>query len=498
MTSRRAFLKAAVVAAGASVLAACAPKASPGGDTQVAGSTPISAPNETQIVLQAPTAVSVPTAVSAPTGLPAAAVMDVWFNIDIPDLNVYDPNLPKGTDWAARGLGHTMFVPWQARHPGVTMKITGHGWDFELRQNQLAALAAGLIPDVTYGEAYVSEFVQMGVYSPVSNDVAKLFADASTRAALLDGRYYGLPKMSGANVLFVNLDTVSAAGGDPARLPATWEELLTLAQAISKNNKSAKWGNTAYWNAIPSGDSYGDALRILHWFNQNDAPLGSDLGVPSANAPKAAETWDFLNQLLATSSKNVLLSADADPTQLFIDGVIGLMPGWSADALYISFAGEPGPNMAAIPFPVPPGGHPATIVVGNDIMSPLKNGPNPELAINLTEETVSDPDAQAFIPQNVGNWIPALKSLLEQYPTYDRLDGFLTVAARKAARVTMRALLEGGGGPLPGWPRNGTRIWAAWNSAFVRIWDRNLGQAAIQTELDALQTKIEDLLARPA
>ncbi len=494
MISRRAFLKAAAVAAGAGVLAACgpsaAPSAPPGGKTEVAGSTQTSAPKVTEIVPQAPTTIPVP------SRTPDPAVLDVWFNTDIPDLNSFDLNSKdKGIEWAYRGLGQAMFVPWLARHPGVTMKITQHGWEFELRQNQLAALAAGVIPDVTYGEGYVSEFVQRGVYSPVSNDAAKLFADASTRVAFKDGRYYGLPKTSGAEVLLINLNKVSAAGGDPANLPATWEELLTLAQAISKNNKSAKWGNTAYWAPLPSGDSYGSALRLLQWFNQNDAPLGSDLGVPSANAPKAAETWDFQNQLLATSSKDMLLKGDADLgyTQLFIDGVIGLMPGWSPDGLFI---GDATP-MAAIPFPVPPGGHPATIVVGNDIMSPLKNGKNPDLAINLTEESVSDPDAQAFMGENAF-WIPALKSLLEQHATYDRLGGFTTEPAKQVARVTMQALLEGGGGPLPGWPRNGSRIWAAWTTAFLRIWNGNLGLAAIQIELDALQKKIEGLLASPA
>jgi ABC-type glycerol-3-phosphate transport system substrate-binding protein len=494
MTSRRAFIKAAAIAAGAGVLAACAPNASQSGSTQAAISTPTSAPKVTEVISQAPTAVPVP------TGLPEPAVLDVWFNLDIPDLNV-PANKEDHWDRVYGGLARTMFVPWLARHPGVTMEITQHGWDVDLRQNQIAALAAGIVPDVTYGEAYVSEFVQLGVFSPISNDVANLFADASTRVAFKDGHYYGLPKTSGANVLFVNLDVVSAAGGDPARLPATWEELVTLAQAISKINKSDKWGNTAYFNFIPRGDSYGEALRIMHWFNQNDAPLGSDLGVPSANAPNATATWDFLNQLLATSSRDFLLNGavDAGPIQLFIDGVIGLMPGWSSDGFFIGATAQElkvNINMAAIPFPVPPGGHPATIVVGNDIMSPLKNGQNPDLAINLIEEAVSDPDAQAFMGENAF-WIPALKSLLEQHATYDRLDGYLTESAKQTARVTMQALLEGGGGPLPGWPRNGSSIWAAWNSAFLRIWDGDLGLAAIQTEMDALQIEIEGLLASP-
>ena len=48
-------------------------------------------------------------------------------------------------------------------------------------------------------------------------------------------------------------------------------------QAITKINADAKWGNNCYFTYGPDPNTYGTAMRILHWFNQNDAPLGSDL-----------------------------------------------------------------------------------------------------------------------------------------------------------------------------------------------------------------------------
>jgi hypothetical protein len=60
----------------------------------------------------------------------------------------------------------------------------------------------------------------------------------------------------------------------------------------------------------------------------------------------------------------------------------------------------------------------------------------------------------------------------------------------------MKALLEGGAGPLPGWPKNGSRIWAEWNNTYQRIWKGKLQAAEIQTELDNLQTSIEDLVRK--
>lgn len=114
----------------------------------------------------------------------------------------------------------------------------------------------------------------------------------------------------------------------------------------------------------------------------------------------------------------------------------------------------------------------------------------------LVEETNTNPTTQAWLAANAGIWIPALKSLLEQYETYDDLGGYGTDTAKDIVRITMKTLLDGGAGPLPGWPKNGTRIWTAWNDMYGRIWKDKLNEAAIQAELDTLQTTIEGLVAR--
>jgi maltose-binding protein MalE len=473
--SRRDFIKAAGFAAGAGLLAACAPQPT---------ATPVAA---TQGV--------------SPTAAPENVELDVWWNTDVPDLAALanwsqDPEneyFQKNWNWG--GLAFTKFMPFVEAHPGVSLKITTHSWDWDLRQNQLMGLAAGIIPDTTYGEAYVNEFVQLGVFSPVSSAAAQQFADGSIRGATKDGQVYGLPKSSGADVLFVNLDKVEAAGMDPAALPTDWEGLVALSQAISEVNSNDKWGNTSYYTYGPDPNTYGTAMRVLHWFNQNNAPLGSDLGVPSANAPGAADTWVFHNDLMWTSTENLILQAEGEGGSglLFNEGVIAIKPGWNNDATSV---GEANVNAVAIPFPTPPGGKPATIVIGNDIESPLKGGKNPELAIALIEETVTNPEAQAWLANNAGIWIPALKSLLEQYETYDQLGGYKTDGAKSMVRVTMQTLLEGGAGPLPGWPKNGSRIWSEWNNAYLRIWQNKLGKDEIQAELDTLQTTLEGLVAK--
>jgi ABC-type glycerol-3-phosphate transport system substrate-binding protein len=359
------------------------------------------------------------------------------------------------------------------------------------------ALAAGITMDTTYGEAYVCEFVALDVLAPVSKAVGDLFAEGAARMAIKDGQYYGLPETSGANALFINLDSVEKAGLDPTALPTTWDELLTMANAISEANEDPKWGKNAYFTYAPAQENFGIGLRVLHWFDQNNAPLGSDLGVPSANVPGAADTWVFHNDLMYSSQVDTILNLDASgevgSAEALNQGIIALKAGWSNDGTTV---GNADANVVAVPYPTPPGGHPASVVIGNQVNSPMKNAPHRDLAIALIEESVNNEEAQVFLPDNAGIWIPALKSMLEQWETFDRLGGYASEKAKDIVRVTMKVLLDGGAAPLPGWPKNGGRIWNAWNDSFSRIWRGRLDKDEIQAELDTLQTTIEGLVRK--
>jgi ABC-type glycerol-3-phosphate transport system substrate-binding protein len=493
--TRRDFIKVAGATLGTSLLAACTP--------QVVTQVVTSVVNQTSVVKETSIVNQVITATPAPTNTPEPAVLDIWWNTNLDDLTTAewnnDPNDPVfKKQWYWGGLGRLKYRPFLAKHPGVTLKITTHSWDSDLRTNQLLALASGQPPDTTYGEAYVNEFVQLGVYAELDATAAALFPAGPCAGATVDGKVYGFPKSTGADVLFINLDKVTEAGGDVSKLPTTWDELVTLAQLISKKNSSAKWGNTAYYTYGPGGTSYGQAMRILHWFNQNNAALADANNAPQANLAASTDTWLFHNQLMWTSTYNLINQAESEggSGQLFNDGVIALKPGWNNDATSV---GNGKINGTAVPFPTPPGGKPATIVIGNDMESAFKSSKNLDLAKAVVTESTTDETAQAFLAgtKGCGIWIPALKSLLSQFATYDKLDGYGTDTAKKMVRVTMSQALDGGAGPVPGWKKNGVDIWTEWNACYGRILGSKapgMAKEDVQKQLDALQAYITSRL----
>jgi len=149
--------------------------------------------------------------------------------------------------------------------------------------------------------------------------------------------------------------------------------------------------------------------------------------------------------------------------------------------------------VVGIELPTPKGGKKATNLVGNQINSAFLHGPNPALAIDYIERSTTDNDAQILKPNGCGIWIPALKSMLDQYATFDKLGGFKSDTAVALVRKTMQAA-SASAAPIPGWPKNGNRIWDAWNDSYGKIWKGNLAKADIQKELDTLETTVEGLL----
>src|SRR5690242_16511353 len=186
--SRRDFMKAAGFAATASLLAACAPQVV----TQVVNQTQVvtQVVPQTQVVTQVVSQTGVPqvvTATPAPTAVPAPAVMQIWAITTVKDIHAkWDPTDPNNeafkNEWWTGGMIRAGVLPWLDKHPGVSVNITGHGWDAGLRQNIYLALAAGITPDTGYGEAYVTEFVGLGVYAPVSAEAQAKFPAGVIRA----------------------------------------------------------------------------------------------------------------------------------------------------------------------------------------------------------------------------------------------------------------------------------------------------------------------------
>src|SRR5262249_20590167 len=127
-------------------------------------------------------------------------------------------------------------------------------------QRVLREAITGDVPDLTFqGLNRVRIFADKGI-AVALDDLFKGEANAETAgfdkpmraAGTVNGGIYGLPFAISLPIAYYNLDLVQKAGGDPDKLPATWDEVIALAKRINALGDSVhgvafEWSITGNW-----------------------------------------------------------------------------------------------------------------------------------------------------------------------------------------------------------------------------------------------------------
>ncbi len=124
----------------------------------------------------------------------------------------------------------------EAENPGITVNIDLQPWDNRYPK-LLADLAAGEGPDVFFITTDVLiRFAEANAIVPASEYVpAEVFEgyEASyTDEVSLDGSIWFVPFDREVMLYVANLDLLEQAGWDTSALPATWDDVRTLSQAV--------------------------------------------------------------------------------------------------------------------------------------------------------------------------------------------------------------------------------------------------------------------------
>jgi multiple sugar transport system substrate-binding protein len=179
-------------------------------------------------------------------GLPAlggnaVTIRAVWMEYDA-RYNTFWQQLKKDFEAANPGITvDTVVVPWNEGHDRLVTWIAG---------NQA--------PDVAIvGTRWILEFNKMGVVEPADELMPKSFIDKFIAPALearINGRLYGVPVALSARSLYYRTDLIKTP-------PATWQQLLTAAQSVSKPG-------TMYGIGV-SGKKYAELTEYVYYLYGN-------------------------------------------------------------------------------------------------------------------------------------------------------------------------------------------------------------------------------------
>jgi len=160
----------------------------------------------------------------------------------------------------------------------------------------LAQISAGTPPDVIMmGSDVASAWARRGGALRALDeslkrdkvDPEKVFYPALAQMARAQGKYYGLPQLTATDraYLFMNKDIVDAAGLNSAKGPATWEELVTWSQRVSKRE-----GDTFSQVGLNIGGT-----PFIDWIARNNGKVLSDDATKVAfDSPAGQATLEWM------------------------------------------------------------------------------------------------------------------------------------------------------------------------------------------------------------
>lgn len=206
---------------------------------------------------------------------------------------------------------------WQHFHEGRAMALGGLKQVFE-RQNpgvrivtdyppyagffekMITSLVAGTGPDVFQAPHFMAEqLINAGFLTPVpstvatSADIESTYLKWTVERFKHRGRHYGMPVDAQHIVMFINDELARASGLDPARPPATWDELIEQARRATRRD--------ARGEIIQAGldTRYKQAIYATLLFQYIDGPVvDASKREVTYNSPAGLDAFRVIESLL--------------------------------------------------------------------------------------------------------------------------------------------------------------------------------------------------------
>ncbi|MGP1397327.1 MAG: ABC transporter substrate-binding protein [Inquilinaceae bacterium] len=148
----------------------------------------------------------------------------------------------------------TLESRFEAQNPGIDIEPIYVGDYDDMIVRLQAAVVSGDVPTLTQLEiTRYGLFAEAGALEPLDDRLAEepgIMEDLRgfvKEVALYEGESYVLPFNSSTPVMYYNRDLFAAAGLDPEAPPATWDELLAAAKALTMRDadRTTQWGIAA-------------------------------------------------------------------------------------------------------------------------------------------------------------------------------------------------------------------------------------------------------------
>jgi multiple sugar transport system substrate-binding protein len=301
------------------------------------------------------------------------------------------------------------------KQTGVTVDLQVIDWN-SIDQQVSTMIQNNQPPDVLNLNSFSSYAKDGLLYSgeeALSPKTREDFLEAFARGGTYQGKLYGFPILASARAFFYNRDLLAKAG--VAAPPRTWDEFVQAARRVQ-----ALGGGTIGY-ALPLGPEEAQAeWSIWMWNNGGDWKAGEAWAI---NSEKNVQTLQFLAALANTHKVTQINPGKTNRTdgafQLFKDGKVGMVMGFSPLAAQLDAEGKVSYGVAQMPTNV---GTPVTLGVEDYLMAFKKKG---------NQEAVRQFLDLYYQPEQITRWItaegflPVTKSGRERMSGNEKLKPYL-------------------------------------------------------------------------
>ncbi|MGH7277282.1 MAG: ABC transporter substrate-binding protein, partial [Candidatus Rokuibacteriota bacterium] len=277
------------------------------------------------------------------------------------------------------------------RRTGVNVELQVVDWN-SIDQQVTTMIQNNQPPDVLNLNTF-SSYAKDGLLHPadavLSPRTREDFLPAFARGGEYHGTLYGFPILASARAFFYNKQLFAQAGiGAP---PKTWDEFVKTAQKIRR------LGGGTIGYALPLGPEEAQAeWSIWMWNNGGDWKSGDTWTI---NSDRNVQTLQFLADLAHTHRVTQVNPGRTNRTdgafQLFKDGRVGMVMGFSPLAAQLDAEGKVEYGVAAMPTNVD-----ASVTLGvEDYLMAFKKAGNQEAVKQFLD--------LYYAPDNITRWIGA-------------------------------------------------------------------------------------------
>lgn len=230
----------------------------------------------------------------AQNATPAGAASPMASPVSEPPLPAYTKSVSI-TSWGfgaeeTNPMAFSRIDAFKTTYPSINLTLVPQFDD----QKLLTGFASKQLPDILWMDrGKIGSWAARGVLQPIDDLVARAGIDlnkyypAALEEAKFNGKLYGLPGFIDVRALYVNLDSLSEIGQDPAQLDTgNWDQLTELSAKLLKKSGDSiqRWGMD---NKLQAG-------YIYLWGAANGGSFISDDGkTVTFNDPKIVEALDW-------------------------------------------------------------------------------------------------------------------------------------------------------------------------------------------------------------